>query len=202
MYPLTREGVFVLVGLWASPSNSSFSALGSNRSSIVYLSSLSSTKDLNARFTAGSLALGRLLFSWIQHKHTVRSDCAAVRIFSLTKECNNNPGQGYTMWKLLWIYHRTVHSQTNQSHQSLSWPKLHVFVLWEEARLPIENPNRQGENKKTLHRIPQLAGRFEPRTIWVVFCLLSCKIKKSTSSHLISWNYEILACVAKNLCIV
>lgn len=69
MYKLTGEDVFVLVGLWASPSNSSFRALGSSRSSIVYLSSLSSTKDLNARFTAGSLSLGRLRFSWTHISH-------------------------------------------------------------------------------------------------------------------------------------
>lgn len=56
----------VAVELWASPSSSSFRALGSSSSSMVNLSSRSSTKDLKARFTAASLSLGTLCFSWGQ----------------------------------------------------------------------------------------------------------------------------------------
>lgn len=69
------EMMAVLTGLvlelWTSPSSSSFRALGSSRSSMVNLSSRSSTKDLKARFTAGSLSPGRLRFSW-KHKHRRR----------------------------------------------------------------------------------------------------------------------------------
>lgn len=66
--------------LWASPSSSSFRALGSSRSSMVNLSSLSSTKDLKARFTAGSLSPGRLCFSWEQEdRHTVEYTRALTR---------------------------------------------------------------------------------------------------------------------------
>lgn len=61
---LTWEEEVVVAGLCANPSSSSFKALGSRRSSIVYLSSLSSTKHLKARFTACSLSPGRLRFSW------------------------------------------------------------------------------------------------------------------------------------------
>ncbi|WP_147393952.1 hypothetical protein [Alcanivorax profundi] len=61
--------MLVLVGLCTS--NSSFRALGRSSSSILYLSSLSSTKDLNARVTAGPLSPAKRRFSWAMDKHYI-----------------------------------------------------------------------------------------------------------------------------------
>lgn len=51
-------------------------------------------------------------------------------------------------------------------------PQMHVSGLWEEARVPGDNPSRQRGNMQTLHR--KTAGGLEPRTV------LPCQLLNGT----------------------